>query len=154
MLYSGSVMNNKSIFPESVHPGKHHSLRADFKLNAWAFVAVAFAIVSRIGLRHHADWPLLSRAIIALSPLLPSLLYIRSIGGWIRGMDELQRRIQLEACLFATIGTIFITTAYNLLIAQGIYIPRLPHGLDWEDTFASTILFYILGNFIFNRRYK
>jgi uncharacterized protein YacL len=154
MLYTVFVMNDKSIFPESVQLGKHSSFRADLKLNAWAFVAVAFAIVSRISLRHHADWPLLSRAIIALSPLLPSLLYVRSIANWIRSMDELQRRIQLEACLFATIGTIFITTAYNLLSTHGIYLSRLPHGLDWEDTFASVILFYILGNFISNRRYK
>ena len=147
-------MNNKSILPESVQPGKHYSFRADLKLNAWAFVAVALAIASRIILRHHVDWPLLLRASIALSPLLPSLLYVRSLAHWVRRMDELQRRIQLEACLFATVGTIFLTTAYNLLIAQGIYIPRLPHGLDWEDTFASVILFYILGNVIFNRRYK
>jgi hypothetical protein len=69
-------------------------------------------------------------------------------------MDELEQRIQLGACLFATTGTIFIALGYNLLIAQGIYLPRLPHGLDWEDTFASVILLYILGNAMINRRYK
>jgi len=124
------------------------------KLNAWAFAGVALAFASRIVLRHHSDWDLPLRVVIALSPLLPSLLYVRSIARWIRGMDELQRRIQLEACLFATTGTIFVVLAFNLLLAQGIHFPRLPHGLDWEDTFASVVFLYIVGNMLVNRHYK
>jgi putative transcriptional regulator len=50
-------------------------------------------------------------------------------------MDELQRRIQLEACLLATTGTIFIVTAFSLLTSEGIRMPRLQHGLGWEGTF-------------------
>jgi hypothetical protein len=69
-------------------------------------------------------------------------------------MDELQRRIQLEACLLATTGTIFIVTAFSLLTSEGIRMPRLQHGLGWEGTFASIILLYILGNIIVNRRYR
>jgi len=139
---------------ESVQPGRNYSFRADMKLNAWAFVAVGFAFASRIVIRTHPECDLWLRAAIAVLPLLPSLLYVRSIARWIRGMDELQQRIQLGACLFATTGTIFIVLAYNLLVAQGIYLARLPHGLDWEDTFASVILLYIFGNFIINRRYR
>lgn len=155
MLYTASIMSNKPIFPESVQPGKHYSFRADLKLNAWAFVAVAFAIVSRILLHQNHEWGVSLRAVVALSPLLPSLLYVWSVARWIRGMDELQRRIQLEACLFATIGTIFITTALSLLAnVGGINMPRLQHGLGWEGTFASVIFLYILGNIIVNRRYK
>lgn len=144
---------NKAII-ESVRPGRRYSFRADMKLNAWAFVAVALAFASRIVIRHHPEWSIWLRALIALSPLFPSLLYVRNIAHWIRRMDELQQRIQLGACLFATTGTIFIVLAYNLLVAQGIYLSRLPHGLDWEDTFASVILLYIFGNVIINRRYK
>jgi hypothetical protein len=139
---------------DSVQPGKGYSFRADMKLNAWAFAALALAFASRIVIRHHPEWSMWLRASIALSPLLPSFLYVRNIARWIRGMDELEQRIQLGACLFATTGTIFIALGYNLLIAQGIYLPRLPHGLDWEDTFASVILLYILGNAMINRRYK
>jgi hypothetical protein len=147
-------MNNKPILPESVQPGKHYSFRADMKLNAWAFVAVILAIASRILLRHHPDWSVSLRTSIALSPLLPSFLYVQSITHWMGGMDELQRRIQLEACLFATTGTIFIATAFSLLNSHGIHVPRLQNGLGWEGTFASIILLYILGNIIVNRRYR
>jgi hypothetical protein len=153
MLYI-AIMTTKLNIPESVQPGKHYSFRADMKLNAWAFVAVALAFASHIILRHYPDWGVALRAFVALSPLLPSLLYVRSIARWIRGMDELQRRIQLEACLFATTGTIFIVLAFNLLLASGIHIPRLPHGLDWEDTFASVVFLYVLGNMFITRRYK
>jgi hypothetical protein len=139
---------------ESVQPGRGYSFRADMKLNSWAFAAVALAFASRIVIKHHPEWGMWMRAFIALSPLFPSLLYVRSIGRWIRGMDELQQRIQLGACLFATTGTIFIVLAFNLLLAQGVHLSRLPHGLDWEDTFASVVLLYILGNVVINRRYK
>jgi hypothetical protein len=152
MIYIELMMNKTTL--ESVQPGKHYSFRADMKLNMWAFVAVGLAFASRIVIRHHPEWSMGLRALIALSPMLPSFLYTRSIARWIGGMDELQQRIQLGACLFATIGTIFIVLGYNLLIAEGIYLSRLPHGLDWEDTFASVILLYIFGNAIINRRYK
>lgn len=152
MLYIDGVMNKTTV--ELVQPGRNYSFRADIKLNAWAFVAVGLAFASRIVIRHHPEWSLWLRALVALSPLLPSLFYVRSIARWIRGMDELQQRIQLGACLIATTGTIFMVLGYNLLIAQGIYLTRLPHGLDWEDTFASVMLLYIFGNTIINRRYK
>ena len=154
MLYTASMMSNKLNIPESVQPGKHYSFQADMKLNAWAIVAVALAVVSRICLAHHGDWHLLIRAAIALSPLLPSLFYVWSVTRWIRGMDELHRRIQLEACLFATIGTIFVVTAVSLLQANGISLPRLQNGIGWEGTFASIICLYILGSVIVNRRYQ
>jgi hypothetical protein len=154
MLYSAYIMNNKFFLPESVQPGKHYSFRADMKLNAWAFVAVALAMISRAMVNHHPGWSIALRIVIVLSPLLPSLLYVRSISHWIRGMDELQRRIQLEACLFATVGTIFFVTAFDLLKAHGIQIPRLHAGPGWEGTFACVVFLYFLGSVIVSRRYK
>jgi hypothetical protein len=86
-----------------------------------------------------------------LLPLVPSFLYVRSIARWIGGMDELQRRIQLEACLFATTGAVFISAAMSLLETSGVL---RSHGLGWEGTFAAILLLYILGNVISNRRYQ
>src|SRR5438270_9606545 len=124
---------DKPILPESVQPGRHYSFRADMKLNAWAFVAVVVASSSRIALHHGTEWGAPLRGLVALSPLLPSLLYVRNIARWIRGMDELQRRIQLEACLFATTGTIFTATGFNLLGVAGVLqAPRIQNGLGWE----------------------
>jgi hypothetical protein len=141
--------------PESVQPGKHYSFKADLKLNIWAFVALMVAFTARWILQRHHDWgaPLVS--LVALSPLLPSLLYVRTIARWIDGMDELQRRLQMEACLFATTGTVFVATGLSLLGGLGVLSTvRLQHGLGWEGTFALIVLLYILGNVIFNRRYR
>lgn len=92
---------------------------------------------------------------VAISPLWPRLLYVRSIAGWIGGMDELQSRIQLEACLFATTGTIFLATAFNLLATADVFQSnRIQNGLGWEGMFASVVAFFVLGNFVLNRRYQ
>ena len=153
MLYSADM--NHPVLPEAVRPGRHYSLKADLRLNAWAFVAVAVAFVARWYLKDHPNGSAWLRAGVALTPLLPSLLYVRSIAGWIRGMDELQRRIQLEACLFATTGTVFVATALGLMDGAGVLATaRLQHGLGWEGTFASILLLYVLGNVIFNRQYR
>ena len=125
------------------------------RLNAWAFVAVVVSIMARELLKHHLDWTAAVRALVALAPILPSLLYLGSIARWIGSMDELQRRIQVEACLFATTATVFLRTSLDLLEGVGVLqSTRLRNGLGWEGTFAVIILFYILGNSIFNRRYR
>jgi len=86
---------------------------------------------------------------------MPSLLYLLSMARWIGGMDELQRRLQLEACLFATTGTVFVATGLSLLGGLGVLSSvRLQHGLGWEGTFAVVILLYILGSVVVNRRYR
>lgn len=145
---------HKTIFPEAVRPGRHYSFRSDLKLNAWAFVAVAMAALARWLVQHHHEWASSLQAVVALTPLLPSLLYVRSIARWIGGMDELQRRIQLEACLFATTATVFVVTAFSLLEGVGIARSRLQHGLGWEGTFGVLILLYVVGNILINRRYR
>src|SRR6266545_3163452 len=117
MLYI--VDMNKPILPEAVMPGKHYSFGADMRLNAWAFAAVMFSFLAHMLLPGHTDWHPAVRV---------------SIARWIGGMDELQRRLQLEACLLATTGTIFVTTAVSLLKSSGSGLPRLQNGLGWEGT--------------------
>jgi hypothetical protein len=154
MLYTAR-MTNSPILPEAVRPGKHYSFAADLKLNAWAFVAVLVSIAARGVLKNHHDWSTPLQSMVALTPILPSLLYLRSIVRWIGGMDELQRRIQLEASLFATTATVLLRTALDMLEGVGTLQSARPrYGLGWEGTFAVIILFYILGNAIFNRRYR
>jgi len=153
MLYTRTMKN--PILPEAVRPGKSYSFRADLKLNAWAFVAVAVAWTARSLLQHRHEWGTLLQTTVALTPLVPSLLYVKSIGRWIGGMDELQRRLQLEACLFATTGTVFLATALSLVAGAGaLQSMRLQHGLGWEGTFAAVLVFYILANVFLNRRYR
>jgi hypothetical protein len=153
MLYSAGM--SEPILSEAVWPRRSYPLAADLKLNAWAFVAVATAVISRSLLHHHPGWDDAGRAGVALLPLLPSLLYARRLAGWMRGMDELQRRIQAGAGLFAVTGTLFVATGLSLLGSAGVLEgTRFDRGLGWEGTFAVLAGHFILGNVLANRRYR
>jgi len=184
MLYTGSVMNNKPNIPEETGlvtlNFRKFSFRTDMKVNGWLFVAALTNFASimllhsntpRIFHLQEKDWPVLIQAIIELLPMFISLLWIRDVARWIRGMDELHRRIMLEACLFAVIGTLFFVTTWNHLdktgILKAIFQPPFPplHRWDYRQlayldfsqfTLIAGLLlsFYFLGFFIFDRRYK
>ena len=153
MLYT-ACMNTKPNIPEEIAPGKDYSFWADMKVNGWCWVAVLTSFVNEVFLLPlHKDWPVEIRVVVALVPLVASLLWMRSVAGWIRGMDELHRRITLAACLFATIATLFVVTTLHLLVVAGVF------PIKFQVTASFVIIwlvvcFYILGHSIFNRRYK
>jgi len=173
MLYTG-FMNDKPNIPEEVLSWKNYSFWADMKVNNWLFVAMltgtanAFLFHSNppYGPSHHCyyqDWPVVLRAVVELFPLFASLLWARSMARWIRGMDELHRRIMLEAGLFAAIATLCVLSTWPLLDLAGVSAAVLQatnvhlEALD-KPNFPLTLgilwLFYFLGHSIFNRRYK
>ena len=142
---------SKNILPEAVQAPPSLAM----KLNAWAGVAVIVSFLSRWWMPHHADRSLILRTLVALAPIVPSLLWARGIARWMRNLDELQRRIQYEAWFFAAVGTVLAITAINLVESAGILRPgKIPHGLGWEGTFALMFFLYCLGCAICNRRYK
>ena len=187
-------MNNKPNIPEELIPGENYSFWTDIKVNGWLIVAMLTAFVSDMllhsnaprffhleekdwpvvfGLLHpHAeDWPIVIRVIIELIPVIFSLLWARNIARWIRGMDELHRRITLEASLFAVIGTLLVVTAWHRLdksgVLEAIFKPPSPPLERWDyrqlahldlNHFVLIIGllggFHFLGHCIFNRRYK
>jgi len=153
MLYTAR-MNTKPNIPEELAPGKYYSIRTEIKVNGWCWVAVLTSFVNDVFLLpHHKDWPLAVRAVIALVPLVASLLWVRSVAGWISGMDELHRRITLAACLFATIATLFVVTALHLLVVAGVFSAKFQASAGFVIIWL-VVCFYILGQSIFSRRYK
>jgi low temperature requirement protein LtrA len=153
MLYSADM--NKPTTMESVQPcSKQYSFRTDLKLNAWMGVAGLFWILSHYLIRKHPDMEAPLRVALALSPLVPGLLYVRSCMRFVRGLDELQRRLQLEALLFAALGTLLVATAINMLNANGAGLQRLPHGLELGGAFVLMFVLWVVGSVIASRRYK
>ncbi len=140
---------------ESVQPlSGHYSLKKDLRLNAWFMVAAATCLVIDVLLKRHPEWSPLSRALLTLTPLLPGVLYVRDCLRFIRGMDELQRRIQMEAWLFAALGSLIIGTIINTLNANGVHWGAPEHGLSLWGTFALTFALWLVGSAIANCRYK
>ncbi|MFN0068720.1 MAG: hypothetical protein ACKVYV_13920 [Limisphaerales bacterium] len=127
------------------------SVRESLKLNAWAGVAVIAACISRLLLRDSAGLAGVPRLAAALLPLLPGLLYVRALWRWMRGLDELQRRLQLEAVCFAALAMLLLALSADLLKLGG-FLPRLTFG--WEGYFAFTFFLYALGLARANRRYR
>src|ERR1017187_1050626 len=183
-------MNNKPNDPEETGLVtlnlRKISFRTDMKVNGWLFVAALTNFASimllhsntpRIFHLQEKDWPVVIRTIVELLPMFISLLWIRDVARWIRGMDELHRRIMLESCLFAAVGTLIFVTAWVRLdktgILKTIFQPppvALDHAL-WGGRWnyrnlayldfsyfpliaALLVFFFCLGYFIFNRRYK
>ena len=164
MLYTGH-MNAKPNLPEKIMFGPSYSIRANLKANTWAFVAMLMSFAGDAWLARHNDWGASARSVIALAPMLVSVLWVRDFENWIKGMDELHRRMTLEACLFATLVTLFIVTTWHLLdqagFFQAYFQAYLPKQLQLGSHFHTVsfpislvLAFYFVGYARINRRYK
>ncbi|MBK4216577.1 hypothetical protein JJJ17_11625 [Paracoccus caeni] len=95
------------------------------------FAMLAYAVVLVISLRILAGGiadPSL-RLIISLAPMLPAIAVCLSVLSVIRGLDEMQRRLQLEAFAFAFAGTALVTFGYGFL--ENVGLPRLSMFVVW-----------------------
>ena len=162
MLYTAFIMSNKPNLPEEIMFGPSYSLRANLKANTWAFVAMILSLAGDSWLARHADWGATSRSVIAMVPLLVSAFWVRDFGRWMQGMDELHRRLTLEACLFATVVTLFIVTTWHVLdqagFFQAYFMPaRLHLGTHFHTAsfpISLVLAFYFLGYTRLNHRYQ
>jgi hypothetical protein len=140
---------------ESLQPGSgQYSLKKDLRLNAWLFVALGFYLAALALEKQHPEWTPLARALVALAPLLPGLLYVRACLRFVRGLDELQRRIQVEAWLFAALASLVVGTIVNTLNARGVALGELHHGVSLWGTSVLLFTFWLVGLGLANRRYK
>ena len=147
-------MNNKPNLPGEVDPGTgEFSLRAQWRVNHWAFAGILLSVAGDLLIHCDKDannWS------VALCPLLPALLYIRSLGRWLRGMDELDRQITLKVCLFAISATLYLDMALHPLGEWGVVRGEW-WLLNWHSWWLQAVPltgFYMLGTMIFSRRYK
>src|SRR5688500_2833411 len=111
------TMNNKSNLPDEIWLGKtEYSMRTDWKVNGWLFAATIISCASDIMFPHQVrQWHIGVRALVALIPFLIVPLWVRSLARWIRGMDELHRRITLAAVLFTVSATFFVVMLWHRL---------------------------------------
>lgn len=149
-------MNEKPNLPEELLSGKGYARI----VNIWSWVGTFIAVASQALLHYQKDWHIALRAFVALVPLVPALFWLRSYARWVRGMDELHRRIELAACLFATTTTLFLFMTLHPLAKAGVFRELGFHEwwlLDWHSwllTIWLMVCFYYLGYAIFNRRFK
>jgi len=125
-----------------------------FELNAWLAVTTAVYAATLFLVRHHPDWSPWLKLTLTLTPILPGLLYLRNGLQMLQGMDELQRRIQLEGWLFAALGTVVVSTIINVVNLHGLGGDWLPHGLAVGGTYLTMFILWCAGVTIANCRYR
>jgi hypothetical protein len=93
------------------------------------------------------------RVVLAVLPLLPTVLVIRAIVRVIRDQDELERRIDLEAIAIAAMSTGFGYFSLGFLLNAGIGLKIAPESMAiWvlPCLFAS----YGVAKLLVARRYR
>ena len=91
------------------------------------------------------------RVAVALLPVLPFVLFLLIIIRGIRQMDELQRRIQLEALAVAFPLTILLLMTLGLL---ELAIKLKPEDWSYRHLWPFLFVFYLIGLVVAKRRYE
>ena len=91
-----------------------------------------------------ASW----RYVVAVVPVAPVALVLILFARRLSQLDELQKRIQIEAFGFSLAATALVTFAYGFLEGAG-----MPH-LNWTYILPLMAILWGLGTAIFTFRYR
>lgn len=91
------------------------------------------------------------RIVVALAPLIPFAFFLAFTLAGLRSLDELHRRVQLEALAVAFPLAILFFMLLGLL---ELAIPLSPEDWSYRHTWSYLPLFYFIGLAIAWRRYR
>jgi hypothetical protein len=111
-------------------------------------VLYGLVLVGSIELVTHASIVSPWRELIVLSPMIPASAVAWIVLRELRRMDELQRRIQLEALGISFAGTAVLTFSYGFL--EGLGYPRL----SMFAVLPVLATLWVLGLVLARRRYQ
>jgi hypothetical protein len=131
---------------------RHQAQRKTLALPVWAAALIWFLtyLGSRLALEDSSLSPSL-RTAVALVPVLPFVLFLMAQGQALRDLDELERRIQLEALAIAFPGALLLIMTLGLL---QLAIPLSPADWSYRHIWPFLFLFYFLGLALTRRRYR
>ena len=154
-------MNTRPNLPDEIWPGrKDYSWRSDVKVNGWL---IAATLISGFGDVIYSNavsqWSLAGRTALVIAQFGALALWARSLVCWIRGMDELHRRVTGGAVLFAVGATFFFIMLWHRLDVAGLFRAIFPGRADWDiatvtHVFLLMTFFYFTGSSVLNRRYQ
>ena len=113
-----------------------------------ALVIYAALLVASIYLTRALHPGGLARYAIVLTPMLGIVACVWAIVRQLRRLDEMQRRIQLEALAISFAGFAFGSLAWGFAESAGA--PHLPTFLIWPVMAAL----WVVGGFIAHRQYR
>lgn len=83
--------------------------------------------------------------LLSLAPMLPAVFLCVVIIRMIRRMDEMQRKLQVEALALAFAGTALLTFGYGFL--EGVGLPRLSMFAVWPVMAGLWVVGVLVGRF-------
>src|SRR5262245_19801446 len=117
-------MNSKLNVPEEIGGfGRGYWLRIAPKKTGvlWMYLVFATDAPGQWLIRHHPEMSVFLRAPIAALPIVATAFYAATILRWIRGMDDLHRRLTIESFLAATIGYLLLGAGVTALDVAGVW---------------------------------
>jgi ACR3 family arsenite efflux pump ArsB len=148
-------MSKPNVLENYVPLSGQYSLQKDLRLNAWLFATTVVYLFALFLNKAHPGWSPATRGGLMLLPVAPALLYVRAWVRLVRGMDELQRGIQLAAFLFAALGTVLVSVVIATLNAAGLDLgATLRSGLGLGGTFFVMFPLWLVGTALANCRYQ
>ena len=122
--------------------------RRAWHIQLWtAMLAYVLVVVVSVALIHRdpqSPW----RYALAVAPVVPAFFALLALIRFLGRMDELQRRIQLEAIGFGFAATIMLTFTYGFL--EDVGFPRL--SFTW--ILPLMVMLWALGVGLASRRYR
>ena len=107
---------------------------------------VVILLLSVFTIQAYPNTPLLIP--LALAPLVPALVMVLAVVRFVGRVDELQRRIQLEALAFAFPAAAVLAFSYGLL--EDVGFPRL----SWTWVVPLMVALWGIGLALAVRRYR
>jgi hypothetical protein len=89
-----------------------------------AMTVYVITVIASVTVLTKFEFPQAIRAVIALTPVVPTIFVIIAIMRALRDSDELQQKVQFNAIVFSAVTTGMITFGYGFL--EGIGFPKFP----------------------------
>ncbi len=112
-----------------------------------AIIAYTAVLVLSLTVLIHAQLRGPAATLIAMTPMIPAAGACWAMLRQVRRIDEMQRRVQLEALAISFAGTALITFSYGFL--EGVGYPRMSMFVVWP--IMATL--WVVALFVCHRRY-
>jgi hypothetical protein len=89
-----------------------------------AISVYVITVIASVTVLTKFEFPQAIRAVIALTPVIPTIFVIIAIMRGLRDSDELQQKVQFNAIVFSAVTTGMITFGYGFL--EGIGFAKFP----------------------------
>lgn len=119
-----------------------------FAATIGVYPVVLGAAMVLTGLAAEYEWPQALRYLIALLPVVPVVLAVLVLARALGELDELQRRIQLEALAFSLAGVVLVTVTVGMLAMAGLETP------NWAWVALLAAMLWGTGQFLAGRKYQ